>query len=170
MKNFTLLLILVSGLLAGYMIGDYRGKDARESLQKAIETGKNLDTERAATLAKLKTELDDINDLHRRKLEAIRKDNESRMAAWRRTKSGLDDKIKHSTAKLAEFDNRLKTLAALRDAASGAETDQLNLQIERLRKEREDLRRKIEGNACLQTRVPQSVFDALNETNPVEGK
>lgn len=169
MRNFILLLVLISGFLSGYLIGDYRGKDARESLKKAIETGKTLDTERETTLSQLKTELDGINDKHHRELEAIRKENASRITAWLRTKDGLDDKIKRSTAKLTESDIRLKTLVTQRDAASGAEKDRLDMEIERLRKERENLRREVEGNACLQTRVPHSVFDALNEAN-AEGR
>lgn len=170
MRNFTLLMVLISGLLAGYLIGDYRGKDARESLKKAIETGKTLDTERETAISRLKTELDGINDKHHRELEAIRKDNESRMAAWRRTQNGLDDKIKRSTTKLAESDTQLKTLISQRDTASGAEKDRFDQEIERLRKKREDLHREIEGNACLQTRVPYSVFEALNEANAVGRK
>jgi hypothetical protein len=165
MKNFTLLLVLISGLLAGYLIGDYRGKNARESLKKAIETGRTLDTERETVISKLKTELAGINEKHHRELEATHKDNASRMAAWRRTKDGLDDHIQRSNARLTASDNRLKALAAQRDGATGAEKDRLDLEIERLRTERESLRREIEGNACLQTRVPHSVFDALNEAN-----
>jgi chromosome segregation ATPase len=165
MRNFILLLALISGLLAGYLIGDYRGKDARESLKKAVETGKTLASEHESAITKLKTELDGINDKHHSELEAIRKENESRMTAWRRTKDGLDDKIKRSSAQLAESDSKLKSLVTQRDNASGANQARLDLEIERLRKEREDLRREIEGNACLQIRVPHSVSTALNEAH-----
>lgn len=165
MSKFILLLVLIAGFLSGYMIGDYRGKDARETLQKAAETGKTLDTERDAAIAQLKTELDGINDKRHRELEAIRKDNASKTAAWRRSQDTLDDQIKRSSSKLAESDTRLKTLVAQRDGATGAEKASLDLKIANLRKEREDLRRDIEGNACLQARVPHSVFDALNEAH-----
>lgn len=154
----------------GYLIGDYRNKDAREALKKAFETGKTLDSEREASISKLKTELDRINEKHHRELEAIRKDNESREAGWRHAKDRLDDNIKRSTARLAESDTQLKSLVSQRDAASGADRAKLNLDIERLRKERDDLRREMEGSACLQARVPHSVFDALNEANAVERK
>lgn len=170
MRNFVLLLVLVSGFLSGYLIGDYRNKDAREALQKAIETGKTLDSERETTIARLKTELDGINDKHHRELEAIRKNNESKMAEWRRAKDGLDNDIKRSTARLSESDSRLKSLAAQRDAASGADRTRLDLEIVRLRKARDDLRREIEGSECLQARVPHSVFDALNEANAAGSK
>ena len=165
MRNLTLLLVLVSGLLAGYLIGDYRGRDARESLQKAVETGKELETVRETTLSRLKTELDDINDKHHRELDAIRKDSESRMAAWRRTKDGLDDKIKLSAAKLAESDAQLKTLISQRNDTSGAQKARLDLEIGHLRTDRENLRREVEGSSCLQAQVPHSIFDALNEKN-----
>ncbi len=170
MRNFTLLLVLISGFLSGYLINGYLNKDAREALKKAVETGKTLDSEREAAISKLKTELDDINEKHHRELEAIRKDNESRAAGWRRAKDSLDDNLKRSTAKLAESDTRLKSLTSQRDAASGADKAKLNLEIERLRKERDDLRREIEGSECLQARVPHSVFDALNEANAAGSK
>jgi hypothetical protein len=36
------------------------------------------------------------------------------------------------------------------------------MEIERLKKEQVSLRQEIEGGTCLQTKVPHSVFDALN--------
>lgn len=170
MKNLILLLVLISGFLSGYLIGDYRNKDAREALKKAIETGKTLDSERETAITKLKTELDGINEKHHRELEAIRKNSDSKIDAWRRAKDGLNDNIKHSTAKLAESDTELKSLVSQRDSASGADKARLDLEIARLRKERDDLRREIEGSACLQARVPHSVFDALNEADAAGSK
>jgi hypothetical protein len=168
MNKFILLLVLVSGFLSGYLIGDYRGKDAREALRKATETGITLDSEREAAITKLKTELDGINEIRHREIEAIRKCHDSSLAGWRRAKDGLDEKIKRSSAKLADSDTRLKTLIARRDAASGADRARLNLEVERLRKERDDVQREIEGNTCLQARIPQSVSEALNETIAAE--
>jgi hypothetical protein len=126
MRNLTLLLVLVSGLLAGYLIGDYRGKAARE---------------------------------------ALRKSSDLKAAAWRHAKDGLDKNIRRSAATLAASDGKLQSLVAQRDAAAGADQARLELEIGRLRKERDELRREIEGSACLQARVPHSVFDALSEAN-----
>ncbi len=170
MRNLTLLLVLISGLLAGYLIGDYRGKDAREALKKAIETGKTLDSERETAIARLKTELDGINEKHLRELETIRKDSERKAAAWRRSKDGLSDEIKRSNFKLADIGNRLKSLATQRDSATGTEKSRLELEIQRLQKAQDELRKEIEGSACLQARVPHSVFDALSEANTGENK
>lgn len=168
MRNLTLLLVLISGLLAGYLIGDYRGKDAREALKKAIETGKTLDTERETAIARLKTELDGINEKHHRELETIRRDSEHKAAAWRRSKDGLSDEIKRSNSKLADTGNRLKSLATQRDTVTETEKPGLELEIRRLQKVQDDLRKEIEGSACLKARVPHSVFDALNEANTGE--
>jgi chromosome segregation ATPase len=168
MNRFLLLLVLVSGFLSGYLIGDYRSKDARETLAKAIETGKTLDAERESAISRLKTELDGVNEEHHREIEAIRQSHDSRLAEWRRSKDGLDDRIKRSNAKLAEADTRLRNLIALRDAASGTDKAGFDPEIARLRKERDDVRLEIEGSACLQARIPQSVSEALNITNAVE--
>lgn len=165
MNRFILLLVLVSGFLSGYLIGDYRGKNARETLQKVVETEKTLDTERETAIAKLKTDLSGLNEKYNKELETIRKENISKVAEWRRTKEALDDKIKHSTDQLNESDAKLKSLVAQRDGATGRDEASLNLEIAQLRKERENLRREIEGNTCLQARVPHSVYSALNETN-----
>ena len=164
MRNITLLLVLVSGLLAGYLIGDYRGKDARAALNKTIETGKTLEQERLTTIAQLKTELEGINEKHSREMERIRKDNAGKTAGWQRTKQGLDDKIKLSTAKLAESETRSKSLTVQSNGASGAEKAKLEQEIKLLEQEQNTLRSEIEGNSCLRARVPQSVFTALNET------
>ncbi len=170
MKNLMLLLVLVSGFLSGYLIGDFRGDAARDALQKAIETGKTLEAGRETTIARLKTELDGINDKHNRELEAVRKNSASRAAEWRRTKNGLDDNLRLSTAKLVVSDAKLKSLIAQRDSASGTDSAKLDLEIERLRKERDELRREIEGNTCLQAQVPHGVFDALQVANAAGSK
>lgn len=165
MRNFILLLVLISGFLSGYLIGDYRGKNAREALQKAIETGKTLDAERETAISRLKTELDGINETHRQKLEAVRKENDSRIAVWRHSKDTLNQRIKRSSADLASADTRTSTLVTQRNGATETDAARLDLEIERLRKEREGLRRSIDGNTCLQTQIPNSVFEALNEAD-----
>ncbi|ADE12236.1 hypothetical protein [Sideroxydans lithotrophicus] len=165
MRNLILLLVLVSGLLAGYLIGDYRGRNAREALNKAIETGKMLDAEREATLASLKNELDGINDKHHRELETMRRENASRMAAWQHYRNDLDGTIRHSSVQLAESDSKLKALVAQHQHASAADKTRLAAEIEHLRKGREGLRREIDASACLQEQVPHDVFEALNETD-----
>ena len=170
MKNITLLLVLISGVLAGYLIGDYRGKGAREALDQAIRTGKTLDTEREATIARLKTELDGIDEKHRQELAALQQDNEARVAAWRHSKDKLNDQLKRTTGELAESDIQLKTLATQRDAASGDEKARLELDIQHLKQEQVKLRREIESNTCLQAQVPQSVFDALQLANAGENR
>jgi hypothetical protein len=170
MNKLILLLVLISGFLSGYLIGDYRGRDARETLKKAAATGKALDSERETAITQLKTELGNINDKHQRELETIRKENAARASEWRRTKDTLDDNIQLSNTKITESDNRLKALVAKRDGTTGAEEARLNLEIAQLRKEREALRREIEGNTCLQTKVPHSVFEALNETKTAGGR
>ncbi|BCK87296.1 hypothetical protein MIZ01_1068 [Sideroxyarcus emersonii] len=164
MKNLTLLLVLVSGLLAGYQIGDYRGKHAREALQQAIETGKSLDLERRTALTRLEHQLDDINANHRQQLEAIRRNSANREAAWHRARNELGEQATRSKAQLAATDSRLEALTARRNSATGDEQASLDQQIARLQQERNELRSEIEGNACLQTRVPHGVAEALNET------
>lgn len=164
MKNLTLLLVLVSGLLAGYLVGDYRGRQAREALQQAIETGKTLDIERQTALSQLKRELDGINATHQQELDAIRHRSATREAAWHRARSELGEQAKRSEAQLAATDARLETLIARRNTATGNEKASLDQQIVRLQQERDELRSEIEGQTCLQTRVPHAVAEALNET------
>jgi uncharacterized protein YdcH (DUF465 family) len=170
MKNSILSLVLISGLLAGYLIGDFRGKDVRESLQKTIATGKLAAADREATIAQLKTELNGINEKHLRELATIRKDYEAKTAAWRHNKARLKDNIKRSTRKLAESTNKLKSLVAQADSASETEKARLEMEIARLRKQQAELRDEIEGNACLQVQVPQSVFESLNQTSAAGSK
>jgi chromosome segregation ATPase len=170
MNKFVLLLVLISGFLSGYLIGDYRGRGARETLRMAAETGKTLDSEREAAIAKLKTELGSINDKQQRELDNVRLENAIKASGWRRTKEALDEKIKRTNSRIAESDAQLKALVEQRDAATGTEEAKLTQQIAQLRKEREELRREIEGNTCLQTKVPSSVFDALNQTSTGGGK
>ncbi len=170
MRNFILLLVLISVFVCGYLVGDYRNKAAREALEKAIATGKTLEAELQAAVTSLRTELDGINEKHLRELEAIRKSSAARTAEWQRIKDGLDEAIKHSSAKLAESEARLKSLVTRRDAAIGADKARLDVEIGRLQKEVDDLRREIEGSACLHAQVPHSVSHTLNEGEAAESK
>jgi chromosome segregation ATPase len=163
MNKFILLLVLVSGLLAGYMVGDYRGKDARAALNKAIETGNTLGAERETAITNLKTELNGINEKHQRELDAVRKANDIRKTEWQCAKESLDASNKRLNAQLADSDNQIKSLVAKRDAASGAEKASLDQEIARQQNTLADLRREIQGNTCLQTQLPNSVFNAMNE-------
>lgn len=170
MRNITLLLVLISGLLAGYLIGDYRGKAARTALNQAIETGKTLEQEHQTTITQLKMELEGINEKHRRELDGIRAANASRSAEWQRSKRNLDDRIRLSAAKLAESDIWMKSLTNQSNNASGAEKTRLEQEITRLKQEQNALRAEIESNSCLQARVPQTVFAALNDKHSGEKK
>jgi chromosome segregation ATPase len=170
MNKFVLMLVLVSGFLSGYLIGDYRGRDARETLKVVAETGKSLESEREAAIAKLRTELENVSARNHRELDNARLENAIKASEWRRTKEALDEKIKRTNSRLAESDAELKALVERRDGAKGSEESRLNEQIAQLRKEREDLLREMEGNTCLQTSVPRSVFDALNQTSTGGGK
>lgn len=72
MKNLILLIVLALGLGGGYFAGQYRGKEARKALERAVETGKALDRERANTIASLKTDLDGIGEKYKQDIEARR--------------------------------------------------------------------------------------------------
>lgn len=161
MRNLVLLLMLVCGLVTGYFIGDYRGKDARKALEKAVETGKALERDREAAIVALKKDLDDINAKHERDIELSRKDFEARRAEWGRAKVGLDATIKRQTGKLAEANRNIDDLATKLGGSVGAEKERLEQEIARLRKSRDDLQREVEGNRCLKTQIPRSVVDAL---------
>jgi len=171
MRNLLLLLILISGLLAGYLIGDYRGKAARAALEQAIETGKTLDSTRQAAIAKLETELRSIDAKHQQALEESRKEYDSKAAEWQREKAGLDDKIRRLNIKRTANDAELKILNEKLGSATGADKEKLEREIERLRITQGLLAQQIEGNACLKVPVPQSVHEALalKMTNAIGG-
>lgn len=165
MDKFILLLVLVCGFLAGYLIGDYRGGSARETLKEVENTGKVLDTEREATIAKLNQELEGINSKHRHELDALRKHSTAKSAAWRNAKDELEDQIKLGRTRLAELEYKLQSIISKRANAPSAELPRMDAEIEDLLKQREALQTEIKSNSCLQTQVPDTVVNALTEAN-----
>lgn len=163
MKNLLLLLVLVCGLAAGYFVGDYRGKEARLALEKAIETGRTVEREREAALLALKKELDEINTKYRHDLDASRQDYAARSAEWERAKAGLDETIRRQSDKLAAANRNIEQLTSRLGASSGPERERLEQEIARLRKQSAELQRELEGNRCLKTAVPRSVLEALDQ-------
>lgn len=172
MRNLILLLTLLAGGMAGYLIGDYRGKAAREALQEAIDKGNLALEEQKKTSLQLETRLRDIGDTHQQELEKIRTDYDARSAEWQREKARLNEKIGRLTAERSTNASRLQALEELLRGASGAEKERLQREIELLRIRQVELSQQIKGNACLGVRVPQSVHDALSlkMTNAIGGK
>lgn len=162
MRNLLLLLILISGLLAGYLIGDYRGKEARKALELAIETGKKLETERLDTIAKLEAELNGIHAKYKQQLDALNKEYAAKETEWRKTKAELDTKIRHLKAESAKIDAKLKGLVLQLSNATGPERDALLREIASLQQELANIQIEIDGNQCLKTRIPGNVIKLLN--------
>jgi DNA repair exonuclease SbcCD ATPase subunit len=161
MRNLLLLSILLAGGMAGYLIGDYRGKSAREALAQTIETGKKLDQERQTAIAKLETDLNSINEKHQQEIEESRKEYDTKSAEWQREKAGLTRKIGRLKTEYAEKAAELKKLIGQLDGTTGTAREELERKIERLQTELGLISSQIEGNACLSVQVPQSVHDAL---------
>lgn len=172
MRNLLLLLVLISGLLAGYLIGDYGAKKVRKELELVTETGKKLESERMATIAKLEMDLNSVNEKHKQELEKSRNEYASKAAEWQREKAGLNEKIKSLKAEYAKDEAELKKLLKQLNGATGTERAELERKIERLRIKLGLLSQQIEGNACLNMPVPQSVHEALalKLTNDIGGK
>jgi DNA repair exonuclease SbcCD ATPase subunit len=162
MRNLLLLLILLAGGLAGYLIGDYRGKAAREALQEAVDKGNLALTEQKKAMLQLETRLRDIGDTHQQELEKIRTDYDAKSAEWRREKAGLTEKINKLRSVYAEKAAELERLIGQLDGVTGTAREALESKIERLQTELGLISLQIEGNACLGVRVPQSVHDALS--------
>lgn len=162
MRNLLMLLVLLAGGLAGYLIGDYRGKAAREALQETIDKGNLALAEQQKTSLQLETRLREIGNTHQEELEKIRSDYDARATEWQREKTGLNAKIGRLTAERSINASRLQTLDEQLKNASGVEKESLLREIELLRIRQIELSQQIEGNACLNVRVPQSVHDALS--------
>jgi predicted nucleic acid-binding Zn-ribbon protein len=165
-KNLVRLLVIVLSIAGGYFIGDYRGKEARKALERAMETGKAVVREREATIAALRKDLDAINGKYDRDIDAMRHDYTARTAAWEREKSALDETIGRMKT---DLDERKRNIAGLKEklAKSTDDAEKKGLEQEVARQEHiiADLERRVDGNVCLQIQVPRSVLDALGEAD-----
>ena len=164
-RNIVLLLVLVTGLVAGYFIGDYRGRAAREALQKTIATGQSIDDELRTANASLKAELERVNGRHAQDIERLRAEYSENSVEWQQTKRGLDGTIRLQHARLVALNRSLDELIAQLGRSHGAEKAQLEQKIAILRNDIDFLLREANGNACLQTQVPNSVIETLNGTD-----
>jgi DNA repair exonuclease SbcCD ATPase subunit len=162
MKNFTLLLVLVSGLLAGYFVGDYRGRAARDALQKAVATGRALNAELESSSTRLKGQLDLIQKQHARELQGSREEYDRKLAEWERVKASMDKTIQRQHEATAEADARLQVLMSRLENAKGTSAVQVAQEMEQVRRERDAMRREMAGNVCLKTPVPEGVVETLN--------
>lgn len=165
MKSLVLILILISGAVSGYFLGDYRGRESRIALEKAIETGKILLGEREASLVLLKRDLAAIDGKYQREMAQLGLDYEKKTAEWEQAKSTLDSTISTQNKKLAELNGDLAKLLVAAGAASGSDKKQVEKKIETLTQTIAALRGNLDGNICLKTPVPRDVLAALGQTD-----
>jgi multidrug resistance efflux pump len=164
LKSILLSLAIVISLVAGYFIGDYRGKSAREILEKDIAMGKAIEKQRNAEITSLKTELNNIKKNYDRDIKTIREDYEQRSADWERTKSGLSTTIQKQENELNKANMRITQLKGDIAKLPLGKRAELEREIAQLEKQRNQLQRQIEGNRCLKIQVPQSAIDSLSST------
>lgn len=164
MKSILLILVLISGVISGYFIGDYRGKASRIALAKAIEAGQVALKEREASLVLLKRDLETVNVKYKEDLAKLGVDYEKRTAEWERTKSTLDDTISTQNKKLAELNGDLAQLLVSVGAATGSDKKQIEKKIEFLTKTIASLRGNLDANLCLKMPVPHEVLVALGQS------
>jgi chromosome segregation ATPase len=162
LKNILLLLVLLSGLISGYFIGDYRGRAAREALEKTIATGQSIDDELRTANTTLKAELAGVNGRHAQGIERLRADFSEKSAEWQHTKNGLDGTIRLQNARLVALNGALGELISQLGRSHGAEKVQLEQKIAILKNDIDLLLREVNGNACLKTQVPASVIETIN--------
>jgi len=167
LRNIILLLILISGLVTGYFIGDYRGKAAREALEKTVKAGQSLDDELRTANASLKAELIGVNDKHTLEMDRLQAEYNRNSADWQRTRSSLDETIKRQNSRLAELNGALGELMARLGRSAGAEKAQLEQKIAMLRQDIDALLKELNGNVCLKARVPDKVVETLNGTSQI---
>lgn len=165
MKSIALILVLIAGAVSGYFLGDYRGRESRIALEKAIETGKIALKERDASVALLKRDLDAINSKYNEDIAQLNIDYEKRTAEWEHTKSVLDETIGKQSKKLAELNSDLAQLLVAAGAATGSDKKQVEKKIESLTKTIASLRGNIDANLCLKTPVPLEVLNAIGQTD-----
>lgn len=165
MKSLVLILVLIAGAISGYFLGDYRGKESRIALAKAIETGEVALKERDASVALLKRELAAINNKYNQDIAQLGIDYEKRTAEWEHTKSLLDETIGKQSKKLAELNSDLAQLLLAAGAATGSDKKQVEKKIESLSKTIASLRGNIDANLCLKIPVPLAVLKAIGQTD-----
>lgn len=170
MKNILLLLVLVSGLVAGYFVGDYRGKEARRALEDAVRMGQSIDRELRDSNASLKADLSGVNSRHAEELERLHAEYASKSAEWQRVRQGLDGTIRYQNAKLAAHNRMLDELLEKLGSTGDAERAAVEQKIALLRKDIDGLLQEINGNTCLKTAVPHVVIDTLNGPRQIGSK
>lgn len=162
MRNLLLLLILIAGGMAGYLIGSYRGKAAITALEQVIETNKRLIEEQKKTMDDLRLTLGNIARIHQEELDKTNQEYELKRDNWQRQISGLNQTIKEQKSKHAKLDAQLKNLIGQLNGATGARKEEIEREIAELNKELGALLQQIESNTCLTVLLPPIVHETLS--------
>lgn len=163
MQNILLAVVLIVGLVAGYFIGDYRGKAARGDLEQKIATSESLSNNLAEINDGLRRDLGNIEKRRKAELDKSRKDFEARTAEWESDKAGLKERIKELRGVLGTSDQKIDSLKKqLASAPSVEEKIRLENELELERKKNQETTARLEGEKCREVSVPQGVLDVLN--------
>lgn len=163
MRNVILFLVLSCGIIAGYYVGSYRGRDAIEALAKEKALQATLKKDHDAIQAGLQQKLGAVEEKRKNELDEAQKKYQSESAQWEKSKANLDATIKKQTAQLANTNRDIDTLVKKLPTATGAERAKLEAEIARLRQQAQSIQVEADGTRCLQVQAPHDVIDALGK-------
>ncbi len=162
-RNIILLIVLVSGLVAGYFVGSYKGREAMEALEKEKALQETLKKDHDAIQAGLQQKLGAVEDQRKSQLEEAQKKYQDQSAQWEKSKANLDATIKKQTVLLANTNRDIDSLVKKLPTATGAERAKLEAEIARLRQQAQSIQVEADGTRCLQVQAPRAVIDALGK-------
>jgi uncharacterized coiled-coil protein SlyX len=162
MKNITLVIVMIVAAIAGYFIGSYSGRNAKEALANALVAARLATDDHDKTVKELNNRIIKLDSDYEIDKKARDASYEKQKVKWAGLLAGRDKRItelsKESSGTGAEIE-RLR--GSLKGMTSPEERQRMNERIAKLEKELKDQQILITGLECSKIPVPQEILSKL---------
>jgi chromosome segregation ATPase len=165
MRNLVLIVAMVAAGLAGFFLGGWSGRDAKEALARVEASARESEAQYQKTTKDLQAKLAALGSEHEQATQKIKDDfkkqedafasavkvRDQRIVDLQRSRQGIQAEIADAKARLAAAKTEADRLAAQAD-------------IGKLQKKEEVVVATVEGEQCANVKVPPSLLTALGVT------
>lgn len=162
MRNLVLIVAMVAAGLAGFFLGSWGGRSAKEALARVEASARESEAQFQKTTKELQTRLAALGSEHEQATQKIKDDFKQQEDAFASAVAARDQRItelqRSRKGIQAEIADARARLAA---AKSEADRKAAEAEIGKLQKQEQVVVTTVEGEQCANVKVPPSLLTAL---------
>lgn len=162
MRNLVLLLAMAAAGVAGYFLGSWSGRDAKEALARVEAAARESEAQYQKTTKDLQAMLAALGSEHEQATQKIKDEFKQQEAAFASAVKARDQRIVELQRARQGIQAEIADAKARLAAAKGeADRKAAEAEVGRLQKQEQVVVATVEGEQCANVKVPPSLLAAL---------